>query len=66
MDIALSAVRVAAKAARDGHYGRAPLAGVRDSKTYQRYLALTHALIGENDDSLMRGLQRIGFVKMKG
>ncbi|MBE0548560.1 MAG: hypothetical protein IH627_13115 [Rubrivivax sp.] len=66
MDAALKAIRVAVKAAQDGHYGRAPSTGVRDTKTYRRWLSLTHALIGENDDSLMRALQRIGFVKMKG
>jgi len=66
IDAALKAIRAAAKAVEGGHYGRAPSTGVRETKTYQRWQDVQRALTGEDGESLMRALQRMGFVKTKG
>ena len=66
IDAALKAIRAAAKAVEGGHYGRAPSTGVRETKPYQRWQEVQRALTGDVGDSLMRALQRMGFVKTKG
>lgn len=66
IDAALKAIRTAAKAVEGGHYGKAPSTGVRETKTYQRWQDVQRALTGDHGDSLMRALQRTGFVKTKG
>ena len=66
IDAALRAIRAAAKAVEGGHYGRAPSTGVRETKPYQRWQDVQRALTGDDGDSLMRALQRMGFVKTKG
>ena len=66
IDVALKAIRAAAKAVEGGHYGKAPSTGVRETKPYQRWQDVQRALTGDDGDSLMRALQRMGFVKTKG
>ena len=66
IDTALKAIRAAAKAVEGGHYGKAPSTGVRETKPYQRWQEVQRALTGDVGDSLMRALQRMGFVKTKG
>ena len=66
IDAALKAIRAAAKAVEGGHYGKAPSTGVRETKTYQLWQDVQRALTGDDGDSLMRALQRMGFVKTKG
>ena len=66
IDAALKAIRAAAKAVEGGHYGKAPSTGVRETKTYQLCQDVQRALTGDDGDSLMRALQRMGFVKTKG
>lgn len=66
IDAALKAIRAAGKAVEGGHYGRSPSTGVRETKPYQRWQEVQRALTGDEGNSLMRALQRMGFVKTKG
>jgi hypothetical protein len=61
---ALTAVKAAADAIRDGAYGHAPAGGARSTRTYQLWAELSEALDG-NRESLLRALQEKGFVKTR-
>ena len=61
---ALTAVKVAADAVREGAYGHAPAGGARSTRTYQLWAELSEALDG-NRESLLRALQDKGFVKAR-
>lgn len=61
---ALNAVRAAAQAVREGAYGRAPAAGVRETRTYRLWAELVEAVDG-GQGSLLRALQDRGFAKSR-
>jgi hypothetical protein len=63
---ALQALRAAARAVREGRYGKAPEEGVRRSKVYANWLEITREVEGTGEDGLLRELQRSGWVKAKG
>ncbi|MCV2355394.1 hypothetical protein LNV09_14665 [Paucibacter sp. B2R-40] len=62
---AMASIKIAVKAVDAGHYGTAPATGVRETKTYRLWQELFSAVGGDGQDSLMRALQRCGFVKTK-
>jgi hypothetical protein len=64
---ALKAVRMAAKAVRDGHYGHAPIDGARRSKPYEIWMEISRDIDGTSGpDGLLRALQSCGWVKVRG
>lgn len=63
---AVHAVRQAAKAVAEGHYGSAPPEGVRKSAVYAQWLELTNEVDGTARAGLLRQLQSAGWVKAKG
>jgi hypothetical protein len=64
---ALDAIRSAARAIQDGHYGNAPAEGVRRSKVYADWIEITREVEGTGrQEGLLRALQRTGWVKSKG
>jgi hypothetical protein len=64
---ALKAVRMAAKAVRDGHYGHAPVDGARRSKPYEIWMEISRDIDGTSGpDGLLRALQSCGWVKVRG
>ena len=66
MDDAVAAIRRAAKAVGEGHYGAAPAEGVRKRPIYARWLELTAEVDGSAPAGLLRQLQKTGWVKAKG
>jgi hypothetical protein len=66
MDDAIAAVRRAANAVGEGHYGAAPAEGVRKRPIYARWLELTAEMDGSAPAGLLRQLQKTGWVKAKG
>jgi hypothetical protein len=64
---ALKAIKLAAKAVREGHYGHAPIDKARSSKTYAIWMEISKEIEGKNGaDSLLRALQGHGWVKVRG
>ncbi len=64
---ALKAVKLAAKAVREGHYGHAPVDRARSSKLYATWMEISKEIEGTNGaDSLLRALQGHGWVKVRG
>lgn len=67
LEEALKAIRVAAQAIRDGHYGNAPLDGARRSRQYETWTKISRHIDGTiGPDSLLRALQNRGWVKVRG
>lgn len=60
----LAALERAAQAVRDGHFGSAPKAGAQTSEVYRSWSAITAAVEGRDEDSLLRALQGRGWVKV--
>lgn len=65
LEIAVQALRQAAKAVATGHYGRAPVEGVRKSSVYTNWLAISEHVDGTAPDGLLRQLQAAAWVKAK-
>lgn len=64
---ALKAIRAAAQAVRDGHYGHAPIDGARRSKPYELWMEISRDIDGTSGpDGLLRALQGCGWVKVRG
>jgi len=64
---ALNAIRAAAQAVRDGHYGNAPVDGARRSKPYEIWIEISRDIDGTSGpDGLLRALQSCGWVKARG
>jgi hypothetical protein len=64
---ALKAIRAAAQAVRDGHYGHAPIDGARRSKPYEIWMEISRDIDGTSGpDGLLRALQSRGWVKVRG
>jgi hypothetical protein len=64
---ALNAIRAAAQAVRDGHYGHAPIDGARRSKPYEIWMEISRDIDGTSGpDGLLRALQSRGWVKARG
>lgn len=64
---ALKAIRSAAQAVSEGHYGNAPLDGARRSKQYEIWMEISRHIDGTSGpDSLLRALQNRGWVKVRG
>ena len=64
---ALKAIRAAAQAVREGHYGHAPVDGARKSKTYEIWMGISREIEGTGGpDGLLRALQGCGWVKARG
>ena len=64
---ALKAIRAAAQAVRDGHYGNAPVDGARRSKPYEIWMEISRDIDGTSGpDGLLRALQSCGWVKARG
>lgn len=66
LEVAVEALRRAAKAVEAGHYGRAPEEGVRKSSVYAHWLAISEHVDGASPEGLLRQLQAAGWVKAKG
>jgi hypothetical protein len=66
---ALTTVRAAAAAVRNGNYGRAPETGVRSTRAYKLWSEIYEAVCGVDggptSGSLMRALQDKGFAKSR-
>lgn len=65
LEVAVQALRQAAKAVTTGHYGRAPVEGVRKSSVYTNWLAISEHVDGTAPDGLLRQLQAAAWVKAK-
>lgn len=65
LEVAVHALRQAAKAVTTGHYGRAPVEGVRKSSVYTNWLAISEHVDGTAPDGLLRQLQAAAWVKAK-
>ena len=64
---ALNAIRAAAQAVREGHYGHAPVDGARRSKPYEIWMEISREIDGTSGpDGLLRALQSCGWVKVRG
>jgi hypothetical protein len=63
---ALTSLRAAAHAVRNGTYGSAPEDGVRSTRTYRLWADIHGCVGGTARDTLLRALQERGFVKAKG
>lgn len=64
---ALTAIRAAAQAVREGHYGHAPVDGARKSRTYEIWMEISREIEGTGgSDGLLRALQGRGWVKVRG
>lgn len=64
---ALDGLRAAGRAVAAGHYGQAPVEGVRRSKLYADWLEIVREVEGTSaQGGLLRALQRAGWVKAKG
>ena len=64
---ALNAIRAAAQAVREGHYGHAPVDGARRSKPYEIWMEISRENDGTSGpDGLLRALQGCGWVKVRG
>ena len=64
---ALKAIRSAAQAVRDGHYGNAPVDGARRSKHYEIWMEISRDIDGTSGpEGLLRALQSCGWVKVRG
>jgi len=60
---ALAALERATQAVRDGYYKNGPVKGFQATEVYQAWSAITAAVDGDNEGSLMRALQGRGWVK---
>lgn len=65
LEQAVGKVEQAAAAVREGLYGQAPKSNARGTAVYSSWERLQDAVQGDADDSLLRALQRRGFVKRK-
>lgn len=64
---ALTAIRAAAQAVREGYYGHAPVDGARKSRTYEIWMEISREIEGTGgSDGLLRALQGRGWVKVRG
>ncbi|AQV96470.1 hypothetical protein BJN34_21620 [Cupriavidus necator] len=63
---ALEAIQYAARAVREGRYGKAPSGNVRATDEYQLWGAIKSAVDGDPGECLLRALQDVGFVKVRG
>lgn len=66
LEAAIRAVQTAATAVAKRHYGPAPKTGARESSVYRMWHELNKAVSGEDEASLQRSLQRMGWVKTRG
>jgi hypothetical protein len=66
LESAVEAVAAAARAVTAGCYGQAPPTGPRESIVYARWREINDALAGAGEHSLLRALQRCGWVREKG
>lgn len=62
---ALTAMRAAADAVRNGHVGTAPSTGARTTRTYALWAQIAAEVDGTADNSLLASLQARGFVKRR-
>lgn len=62
---AILAVRAASRLVSDGHYGDAPEAGVRETEVYRLWQELNDAVSEAGTGSLLKSLQRRGWVRRK-
>ncbi|QUN27727.1 hypothetical protein KB879_27330 [Cupriavidus sp. KK10] len=60
---ALAAVQRAVQSVRAGHYGPAPESGMKSTSVYLAWSAITSAVGGRAEDSLLRALQGEGWVR---
>jgi hypothetical protein len=65
LEVAVQALRHAARAVAMGHYGRAPDEGVRKSAVYANWLSISEHVDGTARDGLLRQLQAAAWVKAK-
>jgi hypothetical protein len=64
LEEALTAIKAAAEAVRNGEYGKAPVEGARSTRAYRLWSELYRAVEGD-EHSLLRALQEKGFVKWR-
>jgi hypothetical protein len=62
---ALTAIRVAAAAVRDGSLGAAPSSGARTTRIYATWAKIVAEIEGSSEGSLLAALQLQGFVKRR-